>query len=69
MAIALMTTVIATSATDTQYATIMKKRLSAMGMGWTVETIAKEGKWWGECWMDHGIVGLIFVGHLLSWLK
>ena len=45
MAIVLMTTVIATTVTNTQHATIMKKMLSAMGTGWTVEMIAKEGKW------------------------
>ena len=45
MAIALMTKEIATTATNTQHATIMKNMLSAMGTGWTVETITKEGKW------------------------
>ena len=44
MAILLMTAVIATIVTDTQHTTIMKKTLSAMGTGWTVETIAKDGK-------------------------
>ena len=45
MVIALITTGIATTVTDTQHTTIMKTMLSAMGTGWTVETIAKEGKW------------------------
>ena len=45
MAIALVTTLIVTTVTNTQHATIMKKILSAMGMGWTVEMIAKEGEW------------------------
>ena len=45
IAIVLKTTRITTNATNTQHATTMKKILSAMGMGWTVETIAKEGKW------------------------
>ena len=45
MAITSMTTVIATTATNTQHATIMKKMLSAMGTGWTLEMIMKEGKW------------------------
>ena len=45
MAIALTTTAIATTAAETQHATIMKEILSAMGTGKTMETIATEGKW------------------------
>ena len=45
MAIALTTTAIATTAAETQHATIMKEILSAMGTGKTMETIGTEGKW------------------------
>ena len=60
MAIAVTATAIATTAADTQHAAIMNEMLSAMGTGKTVETIATEGKWRGECLIDQGIVGSIF---------